>query len=843
MITEALTDLINRINGDSSVNRIVIIGSVSTDNEEFFKNNFTQITSIEKWNDKSSYDNEIDMFVDADNDEFLIHRFLLKDLWGSKKIDLYYNYILYLVKDYFQFSWDIIEKNVKREFLKKFFDSNGIRKVVLPSLNGLNGVFYSNFSNDITIELCNDEKCKNDIVLCFCPSEGVYENYKIKIDELYAILFYLSVMSKAWRASYFESKSCALSENNTLKEIELFDSGMTSIIYHYSNDELYNVKFLSEYKRKFPGSVSAKQEYILLSDTESMIEIASFKLLQYYNESIPVVDGNGQLTGYVKKRDERRYEISPRWDLISDSTILYLLDGYERILISSSENELLRFKDRVKDIKEIEILSNDNFEQLLNGEYDLIIGRCDIWGNIPVLYMDVKQFYINAYCIDISNYFRSRGIGYIFCGLPESDRIFNHRKRVSSQSKQYVNNLIEDFGTYTVADGTIDNCVYYHGRRRTTDILALWDKSVYFCGPCISIGVFAKDDKTIESHLQRLINQNDISARVINNPAPLLLNPLDSAINTLHRIGQGRYRKGDIVVHFGRNNLEWLGITDSENSVLDLTDVFNCKKNADKKCFIGHMGAHVDESGYEAVADKLFDYIGDKLRIKSEKGEFYQYHDENVVDQNSGLEKYIEFLRREKFICDDSATIGAVAVNANPFTLGHVYLIEEARKKSDYLYVFVAEEDLSDFSFEVRFMLVSEYCKSYENVKVLPSGRFFASTISFGDYFNREARPSVIIDASFDCDFFAKVIAKELNISFRILGEENHDIITNQYNNYVKDILTQNGVDVQIISRARNASGIISAKKVRECIKAKKFKELKTLVPEVTYNYVINNIK
>jgi cytidyltransferase-like protein len=52
------------------------------------------------------------------------------------------------------------------------------------------------------------------------------------------------------------------------------------------------------------------------------------------------------------------------------------------------------------------------------------------------------------------------------------------------------------------------------------------------------------------------------------------------------------------------------------------------------------------------------------------------------------------------------ARIGSIVLNANPFTLGHLYLIETALQQCDWLHVFVVGEDRSQFSYADRLALV-----------------------------------------------------------------------------------------------------------------------------------------
>ncbi|WP_225437775.1 adenylyltransferase/cytidyltransferase family protein [Limosilactobacillus reuteri] len=45
-------------------------------------------------------------------------------------------------------------------------------------------------------------------------------------------------------------------------------------------------------------------------------------------------------------------------------------------------------------------------------------------------------------------------------------------------------------------------------------------------------------------------------------------------------------------------------------------------------------------------------------------------------------------------------------MNANPFTLGHRYLVEQAAKENDRVYVFVVQDNVSLFTTDERRQLV-----------------------------------------------------------------------------------------------------------------------------------------
>ena len=55
-------------------------------------------------------------------------------------------------------------------------------------------------------------------------------------------------------------------------------------------------------------------------------------------------------------------------------------------------------------------------------------------------------------------------------------------------------------------------------------------------------------------------------------------------------------------------------------------------------------------------------------------------------------------------------------MNANPFTLGHQYLIEKASKENDILHLFIVSEDKSIIPFNIRKKLIIEGTKHLNNI-------------------------------------------------------------------------------------------------------------------------------
>ena len=209
--------------------------------------------------------------------------------------------------------------------------------------------------------------------------------------------------------------------------------------------------------------------------------------------------------------------------------------------------------------------------------------------------------------------------------------------------------------------------------------------------------------------------------------------------------------------------------------------------------------------------------------------------------RNVCLSQYLRSLAVHFRACN-----GAIVMNANPFTLGHLHLVEIARRQVNFLYVFVVEENESAISFEDRFAMVQKNCQGMENVEVLPSGRYMISTLTFPEYFEKEAKQDVKIVPSKDVRLFGEAIAPTLGITKRFVGEEPFDKVTQQYNEAMKYILPDYGVDVVEIPRKTAKDGnVINATQVRAWIKEGAWDKCAAYLPQATMDILkhtsINN--
>lgn len=182
--------------------------------------------------------------------------------------------------------------------------------------------------------------------------------------------------------------------------------------------------------------------------------------------------------------------------------------------------------------------------------------------------------------------------------------------------------------------------------------------------------------------------------------------------------------------------------------------------------------------------------------------------------------------------------IGAIVMNANPFTLGHQWLVRLAANDCDALYVFVVETEASRFPFADRLALVQAGTAEFDNVAVCAGGPFMISRATFPSYFLKQASDASRVHAALDATLFAAQIAPRLSIACRYVGDEPLDALTAQYNGALTDILPEFGIEVAVVERLLYHGEPVSASRVRALFDAGRLEDVRPLVPDATYQYL-----
>lgn len=203
-----------------------------------------------------------------------------------------------------------------------------------------------------------------------------------------------------------------------------------------------------------------------------------------------------------------------------------------------------------------------------------------------------------------------------------------------------------------------------------------------------------------------------------------------------------------------------------------------------------------------------------------------------MENRKDGFSKYL----RDLAVSKKMGRCGALIMNANPFTLGHQYLVEKAAAECDFLHLFVVSEDSSLVPFQVRKMLIRKGTAHLNNVILHDSGPYIISNATFPSYFLKDELAVIVGHAKLDLTIF-KQIAEAMNISVRYVGEEPTSIVTGAYNRIMAEELPKAGIDCKIIPRKEINGTPISASTVRNAIKIQNFELLAELVPATTLSY------
>ncbi|MBE6987742.1 MAG: [citrate (pro-3S)-lyase] ligase [Ruminococcaceae bacterium] len=235
------------------------------------------------------------------------------------------------------------------------------------------------------------------------------------------------------------------------------------------------------------------------------------------------------------------------------------------------------------------------------------------------------------------------------------------------------------------------------------------------------------------------------------------------------------------------------------------------------------------------------------LYTKCDKAKFFEslgFHEivrvENRVvfmeNKRNGFGNYLDKLAKTK----GEGTQGAIVMNANPFTNGHLYLVETAAKQCDTLHLFAVSEDASLVPFKARMKLIKEGTAHLDNIIYHETGSYLISSATFPSYFLKDADIVAEAHTRLDMEIFGR-IAQAVGITKRFAGEEKASRVTAIYNDAMRNILPDFGVESVIIPRLEQENVAVSASNVRLALKNDDFESLKKLVPPTTYDFFMTD--
>ena len=201
-----------------------------------------------------------------------------------------------------------------------------------------------------------------------------------------------------------------------------------------------------------------------------------------------------------------------------------------------------------------------------------------------------------------------------------------------------------------------------------------------------------------------------------------------------------------------------------------------------------------------------------------------------VLMENSS-ERLTRFCRQLALYRQPGKTIGAIVMNANPFTLGHRYLIEQAAARCDWLHLFVVKEDASQFRYADRWALIEQ------------GAAYLISRATFPGYFLKEKGAVDDCHSQIDLQLFREHLAPALGITHRFVGNEPFCPLTRAYNQRMHDILgSPHGrapaVEVVELARMEKGGAPISASRVRKLYAERDWRAVSALVPAGTLAFL-----
>lgn len=195
---------------------------------------------------------------------------------------------------------------------------------------------------------------------------------------------------------------------------------------------------------------------------------------------------------------------------------------------------------------------------------------------------------------------------------------------------------------------------------------------------------------------------------------------------------------------------------------------------------------------------------------------------------------------------------GAIVMNANPFTKGHRYLVEQAASQVDNLYVIVVKEDRSRFPYVERKAMIEAGCAGLDNVVVCEGSDYAISAATFPTYFLKKLDDATDTQIALDLDLFVNHIARPLGVTVRFAGSEPEDALTRRYNELMAEILP--GTSVAVVRQARRPIDFveiprleqngnpISATSLRRALDKGNLKEAMEYIPKSTIPYLVADL-
>ena len=243
---------------------------------------------------------------------------------------------------------------------------------------------------------------------------------------------------------------------------------------------------------------------------------------------------------------------------------------------------------------------------------------------------------------------------------------------------------------------------------------------------------------------------------------------------------------------------------------------------------------------FESLSFRLIAESPNAILMETGVGGIEKYSEELRVKSEELRVKSEELKNDESVVSNARKPIGVIVMNANPFTLGHRFLVEQSSELVERLYVVVVREDCSMFSYNERKAMVSQGVRDIGNVVVVDGSDYAVSAATFPTYFLKQLSDATDTQIILDLDLYRRRIAPALGATIRFFGSEPTDPLTRRYNELMHQQLGEE--HVHEIQRKQQEGSVISASRVRKAMMEGCLWDAIQLVPPTTIPYIIGHL-
>ncbi len=230
----------------------------------------------------------------------------------------------------------------------------------------------------------------------------------------------------------------------------------------------------------------------------------------------------------------------------------------------------------------------------------------------------------------------------------------------------------------------------------------------------------------------------------------------------------------------------------------------------------------------------------DDMRCTVTEREFHEYLG-LIGDGEEGLKLWERQLSESIDIPEGTSL---VVLNANPFTIGHRYLVSIARSRSRHTLVLVIQgrpesggrgnHETTGIVFppEERLRMTRKGLSDMDGVTVLPSGPYIVSRDDFPSSFLSEEMGRVPAHAALDSMVLCHV-CKALGIRSVYAGDEPRDEMSEIHLNALRSACASSGISLKVAERKRLGERYISSSMVRQDIADGNMEEAVLLAPSL----------